>query len=100
MASARNRPGGSPSRMRPIAPASSSDLPQGPGAPIDPRIPRLANDRNLRGSRRVQQAVPVLEVGIEDSFAEGFEPIDVLDGLECGDGRGIGLTEPPGPLTK
>jgi len=52
------------------------------------------------GSGRAQQVVPFADARVEDSFAEGFEPIDVLDGLDGGDRRGVGLTEALGPLTK
>ena len=40
------------------------------------------------GSGRAQQVVPVADARVEDSFAEGTEPIDVLDGLNGCDRAG------------
>jgi hypothetical protein len=40
-----------------------------------------------------------LDVRVKNPFAERPEPIDILDRLKGGDGRGVRLAEPLGPLT-
>src|SRR5208337_4313802 len=88
-------PGTSVARITPLSRRTSASHP-----PSSDRMGVSAAARHRLGSGRAQQVIPVADARVEDSFAEGFEPIDVLDGLNGGDRSGVGLAEALGPLTK